>query len=420
MTTMQTQKDAEHFEVIEAGGGRLIKAWKKGVQFDENAIEQLKRTARMPFIYRWVAAMPDTHWGMGATVGSVVATDGAIIPAAVGVDIGCGMLAQKLSVTREELRGVSLSELRASIEKAVPAGRTHDGNRALDRGAWGHIPENVQAEWDTNFAEEFAEILAANPGIKPKNDVNHLGTLGTGNHFIELEEDESGNVWLMLHSGSRGPGNRFGSYFIRLAKEKCKQWFVELEDPDLAFLPYGTPEHDRYLKAVYWAQRFAWSNRLLMLGNILNTLQIARSEDPVSFVHCHHNYVAREKHFGKEVSVTRKGAVRAGRGEFGLIPGSMGAKSYLVIGKGSRDSFESCSHGAGRIMGRKQAEKSISLEDMRSALEGVECAKDESILDEAPQAYKPIDDVIEAERDLVEVVHTFKQFVCVKGGKDID
>ena len=407
-----------NYQFIESGGAP-IKAWITGVPVEENALEQLKRASRLPFV-KGIAVMPDVHIGMGCSIGSVVSTEGAICPSMVGVDIGCGMLAQKLSVTREDLRNVSLPELRASIERAVPAGRTHDGNRALDRGAWGNIPDRVQTEWDSNFADGFADILASNPGIKPQNDINHLGTLGTGNHFIELVEDENGEVWVMLHSGSRGPGNKFGTYFIRLAKEMCKKWFVTLEDPDLAFLPQGTPEYERYLKALYWAQRFAWSNRMLMLGNILGAVQMSPSTDPESFVHCHHNYVTREKHFGKEVSVTRKGAVRAGKDDLGLIPGSMGAKSYMVRGKGNRDSFESCSHGAGRLMGRKQAEKNISLEDMRTALEGVECAKDASVLDEAPQAYKPIDAVLEAERDLVEVVHTFKQFLCVKGGKAVE
>jgi tRNA-splicing ligase RtcB len=408
------------FDVIDAEDGKIIKIWARGVQVEDKAIEQLKKTASLPFIYRWVAAMPDSHWGMGATIGSVVATKGAIIPAAVGVDIGCGMMAVKLNLTLGDLGNIALGTLRAAIEKAVPTGRTNNGDRKSDRGGWQNVPDAVDHIWCRDLSTDFADILEANPGAKPMNDVNHLATLGTGNHFIELVYDETGQLWVMLHSGSRGPGNKFGVYFVKLAKEICKRWFIQLPDPDLAYIPEGTPEYARYMKALHWSMKFAWHNRILMMERIIAGLQqvIPSLDTRDESVHCHHNYAAMEKHYGQEVMVTRKGAVRAQRDELGIIPGSMGTRSYIVRGKGCQDSFQSCSHGAGRAMGRKEALKRFTLEDHIKATEGIECAKDVSVLDETPLAYKDIDSVMAAQTDLVEIVHTFKQLICVKGAGD--
>jgi tRNA-splicing ligase RtcB len=410
-----------NYEIIQSPKG-IIKAWIRGVPVEESAIKQLQNVAQMPFIYKWPAAMPDVHWGMGATIGTVLPMKGAIIPSAVGVDIGCGMMAQPLKLLRDDLNFIPLEKIRAIIEKAVPAGRTHDGNRRLDRGGWGKIPQTVQAVWDLRLAQVFNEILEDNPGIKPKNDSNHLATLGTGNHFIELSYDEKGRLWIVLHSGSRGPGNRFGVYFIKLAKELCKKWFIDLPDPDLAYFPESTPEFDRYWKALCWSLKFAELNRELMMENILIALEevFPGLELAGNAIKCHHNYAARERHFGENIIVTRKGAVRAEVGDMGIIPGSMGARSYIVSGLGNRDSFNSCSHGAGRLMGRKEALRRFTVEDHVKATEGIECAKDASVLDETPGAYKDIDVVMAAQTDLVETVHILKQLVCVKGGKEVE
>jgi len=411
-----------NYEVIQSPKG-IIKAWIRGVPVEESAIKQLQNVAQMPFIYKWPAAMPDVHWGMGATIGTVLPMKGAIIPSAVGVDIGCGMMAQRLNLTMQYLAEmVPMGAVRAAIEKAVPAGRTHDGDRRLDRGGWGKIPTDIAIAWDKDLEDVFHEILKENPGIAPKNDANHLGTLGTGNHFIEICFDENCQIWIVLHSGSRGPGNRFGMYFTRLAKELCKKWFISLPDPDLAYLPEHTPEFDRYWKAMCWSLKFAELNRDLMMANIVNALTellpgLHTIENPIK---CHHNYAARERHFGENIIVTRKGAVRAEVGDMGIIPGSMGARSYIVSGLGNRDSFNSCSHGAGRLMGRKEALKRFTVEDHVKATEGIECAKDSSVLDETPGAYKDIDVVMAAQTDLVETVHILKQLVCVKGGKEVE
>jgi tRNA-splicing ligase RtcB len=415
-----------NFEVIDAGDGKFVKSWTRGGLLDERAKKQLIETAQMPFIYRWLCAMPDTHWGMGATVGSVLPTSGAIIPSAVGVDIGCGMIAVRSNLTyqafMECLGDFPLSRLRHSLEKAVPAGRSHNGDRTRDVGSWGNVPTVVMNAWKSGLEDKFNLILDQNKGIKPQNDVNHLGTLGTGNHFIELERDENDYVWIMIHSGSRGIGSRFGSHFMRQAKDWCNRWFVKLPNPDLAYLVEGTQEFNNYLKAVNFCQRFAWISRELMLKAVaeeIHNLLPSSFELTDERVHCHHNYVVKEKHFGKDVWVTRKGAVRAGEGDYGLIPGSMGAKSFVVKGKGSKDSFESCSHGAGRLMGRNEAKKQISMEQHKRSLAGIECDADGSTLDESPAAYKPIELVMEAQKDLVEVVHTFSQFLCIKGGEDV-
>jgi tRNA-splicing ligase RtcB len=405
-----------NYEVIQTANGGLIKAWKKGVPFEDQAIEQLKKVASLPFIHHHVAAMPDAHWGMGTTVGTVLPTVGAIVPAAVGVDIGCGMMAVHTGLPREAF--ADLPGIRTAIEQAVPHGRTHNGGPG-DCGAWGNTPQAVQLVWETEFAEEYEQVCSQHPGARARNTFNHLGTLGTGNHFLELAADEQGGVWIVLHSGSRGMGNKIGDYFTRTAQDLCERWFVPLPDRNLAYLPQGTPEFTAYVKAVKLAQRFAWRNRELMLQQIVEALRSAGHEvQPGETVHCHHNYIAWERHFGENVMVTRKGAVRAQEGDLGIIPGSMGARTYIVRGLGNRDSFCTCSHGAGRAMGRKEAMRRFTLADHVAATQGVECAKDESVLDETPLAYKDIEAVMAAQSDLVEPVYRLKQFVCVKGGME--
>jgi tRNA-splicing ligase RtcB len=403
------------FDVIDAGNGHFIKAWKRGVPFEDKAVEQLKNSARLPFVYKYVAAMPDTHWGMGATVGSVLPTKGAIVPAAVGVDIGCGMCAVRTNLRRTHV--VDAAAVRAAIESVVPCGRTDNGGME-DIGAWKNdgVPVQIQAQWDEEFDSGYWQLVERHPGMESRNLARHLGTLGTGNHFIEMCSDEDDVVWLVLHSGSRGMGNKIGSYFTRLAKEQCAKWFVSLSDPDLAYLPQGTPEFNDYMKALALAQKFAWVNREIMVKNILEALStILPGISELDRVHCHHNYMALESHWGQSIFVTRKGAVRAREGDMGIIPGSMGARTYIVRGLGSKDSFHSCSHGAGRAMGREEAKRRFTIADHIAATEGVECCKGTEVIDETPGAYKPIDAVMAAQADLVEPIHILKQFVCVKG-----
>jgi tRNA-splicing ligase RtcB len=404
------------FEVIATESGNIIKAWKQGVPFEEQAIEQLKKTASLPFIFKHVAAMPDCHLGIGATIGTVLPTLGAVVPAAVGVDIGCGMMAKHTNLKKVDFT-VDLRMLRAAIETAVPCGRTNNGGQG-DRGAWGTIPTNVQRLWNEKFANEYDVITMIDPGARARNDVNQLGTLGSGNHFIELSEDENGDVWIVLHSGSRGLGNKIGTYFTSVAQKLCEKFFIALPDKDLAYLPVDTQEFRNYKRAVELAQRFAWENRLVMMDNIEQTLVAAGlPHSTIETVHCHHNYIAWERHFGKDITVTRKGAVRAQLGDLGIIPGSMGAKSFIVRGLGNRESFCTCSHGAGRTMGRREAERRFTVDQHAIATAGIECDKTASTLDETPAAYKSIDAVMAAQSDLVEIVHTLKQFVNVKGQK---
>ena len=402
------------FEYIETGGSP-IKAWTRGVPIEDAARQQIENVARLPFIHMHVAIMPDVHWGMGATVGSVIPTVGAIIPAAVGVDIGCGMAAVRTNIAAPELPD-NLGALRAAIEAAVPHGRTDHGGRN-DEGAWpGDPPAAVAAGWD-RLKDSYAQILEQHPKASHPRALGHLGTLGTGNHFVELCLDEVDRLWVMLHSGSRGPGNKLGTYFIGLAKKEMRRWFVNLPDQDLAYLPEGTDHFAAYVRAVGWAQGYARLNRELMMEAVLDVLRrsfphLATDETAVN---CHHNYVVKERHFGKDVWLTRKGAVRAGAGELGIIPGSMGAKSFIVRGKGNADSFETCSHGAGRAMSRSEAKRRFTLADHARATAHVECRKDEGVIDETPGAYKDIDAVMAAQADLVEIVHTLRQIVCVKG-----
>ena len=411
---MQTQRD---YEVLtNEAGGVPIKAWTVGVPFEDEAKKQLRAMATLPFVHKWVAAMPDVHRGFGATVGSVVATAGAVIPAAVGVDIGCGMIAVRTTLRAEQLPD-SLAGVRSAIERTVPHGRTDNGGRN-DKGAWREAPIAHQEAW-ARLKPGYDAILEKHPRLGRGPDLGHLGTLGTGNHFIEVCLDEAGHVWLMLHSGSRGVGNRIGSHFIELAKEEMSRFFIHLPEKDLAYLPEGTVHFQDYLHAVSWAQDYAATNRDLMMRSAVEALQASGELPEFSLtdaaVNCHHNYVSREHHYGKNVLVTRKGAVRAREGDLGIIPGSMGARSYIVRGKGNPESFHSCSHGAGRVMSREAAKRHFSLEDHARATAGIECRKDADVIDETPGAYKSIDAVMAAQAGLVDIVHTLRQVVCVKG-----
>jgi tRNA-splicing ligase RtcB len=408
---------------VEMQGSRPIKLWTTSAQgevpVEAEALAQLRNIARLPFVFRHVAAMPDVHLGIGATVGSVIATRGAIVPAAVGVDIGCGMEAVRTAVTARELPD-SLAAVRSAIEAAVPHGRTHQGGPG-DRGAWGEPPGAVASVWRRLGRDERYQRLVER---HPKVDRNaapdkHLGTLGTGNHFIELCLDEDGRVWVMLHSGSRGIGNRIGTYFIERAKRELARSGQTLPDTDLAWLAESSPLFDDYVAAVGWAQDYAAANRAKILRATVAAIEqslgrplAAGDEEAIS---CHHNYVARERHFGEDVLVTRKGAVNASAGRLGIIPGSMGQRSYIVRGRGNPESFESCSHGAGRAMSRGAAKRRFTLADLQAQTEGVECRKDAGVLDEIPGAYKDLDLVMAAQADLVEVVHTLRAVLTVKG-----
>jgi len=405
----------KNYQLIETSGAQ-IKAWVKGVPFEPYAESQLRNTALLPVVYKWIAAMPDVHGGIGATVGSVIPTHKAIIPAAVGVDIGCGMMAVQTSMKASQLPD-NLKGVRDAIEQAVPHGRTSSRTK-LDCGSWHDLPTRVEQSW-LSLADGFTNICDKHPEIAKSNNIHHLGTLGTGNHFIEVCLDEADRVWFMLHSGSRGVGNRIGSYFIRKAKEDMGVHIKNLPDKNLAYLSEGTRHFDDYVEAVSWAQSFAATNREVMMANLIEALRKFRKlpdfETHITAVNCHHNYVARETHYDNDVWVTRKGAVRAGLGELGIIPGSMGTRSYIVRGKGNPESFSSCSHGAGRKMSRTEAKKRFTLEDQIRATRGVECRKDRDVIDEIPMAYKSIEKVMEAQKDLVDIVHTLRQVVCVKG-----
>ncbi|MGH8727464.1 MAG: RtcB family protein [Burkholderiales bacterium] len=377
---------------------------------EPEALRQLANIAELPIVHHHVAAMPDVHLGIGATVGSVIATRRAIIPAAVGVDIGCGMIATRLSLHAEDLDERSLKKAFDQIVRDVPVGREqHREDRALTDTA---LP--FEAGLDT-LTEKHPQLLKAFG--KSSNWVLQMGTLGGGNHFIELCLDEENRVWVMLHSGSRGIGNTIGCYFIELARREMERSDVHLPDRDLAYLSEGVQHFNDYIKAVGWAQEYAAANRQSMMQLVLAA--IARHLPPFAIeteaVNCHHNYVEREHHFGEDVWVTRKGAIRARKDELGIIPGSMGAKSYIVRGRGNPESFCSSAHGAGRQMSRKAARKKFSREDLAEQTRGVICRKDKSVLDEIPGAYKDIDEVMRNQNDLTEVVHTLKQVVCVKG-----
>lgn len=401
------------YQLLEVANGKPIKMWTQGVPVEEDAREQLMNTARMPFIFHHMAVMPDVHLGKGSTIGSVIPTQGAIIPAAVGVDIGCGMMAVCTTLTAADLPD-NLHGLRCAIEAAVPHGRT---SGARDQGAWYTTPATVDAVW-AGLHEGFKRITEKHPRLLKTNNHKHLGTLGTGNHFIEICLDEADRVWFMLHSGSRGVGNAIGTHFIGLAQKDMQQHIANLPHRDLAYLVEGSQHFEGYVEAVGWAQDFARRNRLVMMQNVIEAVrQIVTKpfEASIEAVNCHHNYVQRETHFGANIFVTRKGAVSAKKGELGIIPGSMGAKSFIVRGLGNEESFCSCSHGAGRTMSRTKAKKLFTVADQERATAHVECRKDAEVIDEIPMAYKDIDAVMHAQRELVEIVHTLRQVVCVKG-----
>lgn len=397
-------------------GGAPVKIWCGDVE--ETALQQLHNMASLPFIHKHIAAMPDCHWGMGSTVGSVIPTIKAIVPAAVGVDIGCGMAASKLCIRPDQLPD-NLSGIRSAIEAAIPHGRTDNGG-ANDRGAWGSPP----------YAEEYGNLSADSRLVAvierhPKavtrehQALKQLGTLGTGNHFVELCLDKDNGVWLMLHSGSRGIGNRLGTYFIDKAKEEMNRWHINLADADLAYLPDSSPLFQDYWKAVSWAQDYAMANRTLMMRAAIKALSVELGLMGIAAtdhaVNCHHNYVAIENHYGQNVYVTRKGAVRARTGDMGIIPGSMGARSFIVRGLGNPESFCSCSHGAGRKMSRGAARKAFTVADLEAQTAGIECRKDAEVIDEIPGAYKDIQTVMDNQSDLVEIVAELRQVLCVKG-----
>ena len=377
---------------------------------EAGARQQLVNLSQLPIIHHHVAAMPDVHAGIGSTVGAVIATHRAIIPAAVGVDIGCGMIAMRASLTGNDLDEQRLKRVFDQISRDVPVGREqHKEARALTDAA-------------KPFGRELRRILDRHPQLEKRfprtqNWVFQMGTLGGGNHFIELCLDEANHVWVMLHSGSRGIGNAIGTYFIELARRDAERQQIALPDRDLAYFREGAEHFDDYVEAVGWAQRYAAANRRAMADLVLAAMRrhLPAFEVTTEAVNCHHNYVERERHYGADVWVTRKGAIRARQGDLGIIPGSMGARSYIVRGKGSEESFQSCAHGAGRRMSRTQARKTFTPRDLVEQTEGVVCRKDRGVVDEIPGAYKPIDEVMANQSDLVEVVHTLKQVVCVKG-----
>jgi tRNA-splicing ligase RtcB len=405
----------QNYDITQPEGGVPIKMWTRGVPVEDGARQQLANAARLPVVFKHIAAMPDVHVGIGATVGSVIPTLRAIIPAAVGVDIGCGMMACKTTLQANDLPD-NLAPLRAAIERSVPHGASPRG-RGRDQGSWENPPDMVDQAWAT-LAGEFDALCALHPRLANTNNRKHLGTLGSGNHFIEVCLDESGSVWFMLHCGSRGVGNAIGTHFIALAKKDAELHQRNLPDEDLAYFEEGAQYFGDYVRAVGWAQKFAARNREVMMANLITTVRkvIAKPfTSHIEAVNCHHNYVQQERHFGEDVFVTRKGAVSAKRGELGIIPGSMGARSFIVRGLGNAESFESCSHGAGRVMSRTKAKQLFTVDDQIRATEGVECRKDQNVIDEIPMAYKDIDAVMAAQQDLVEIVHTLKQVVCVKG-----
>lgn len=381
------------------------------VDIEDQALQQIKNISRLPFIASsGVAVMPDAHMGKGATVGSVIPTISAVIPSAVGVDIGCGMNAVRISLKGSQLPD-SLKSIRDAIEAAVPLGSAGHKTEKILPGMTEIQRQAVEGALWGSVNSVSREALCKKAGTQ-------LGSLGSGNHFIELCIDENDNVWVMLHSGSRGIGNMIGSYYIEKAKRKMEMFHISLPDGDLAYLPEGDDDFEMYVEAVNWAQEYALENRKVMMQAVL---QVLRDNIKVDFhvtseaINCHHNYIAKENHFGKNMWITRKGAIRAREGDLGIIPGSMGQRSYIVRGKGHPQSYCSCSHGAGRKMSRAEAKRTFSIQDLISQTDGVECRKDADVLDEIPGAYKSIDAVMTLQQDLIEVVHTLKAVLCVKG-----
>lgn len=387
--------------VTQEPGARPVKIWTDDVE--PAAMQQLRNIARLPFVHsHGVVAMPDVHYGIGTTVGCVVASERAIVPAAVGVDIGCGMNAVRTSLKAKDLPD-SLAALRHSIERGVPL------------GAGGQTRGQKWA--NPTLAERLLAITVKHPVIAKNQAPGQIGSLGSGNHFIEVCLDENQDVWVMLHSGSRGVGNLIGRYFIERAKKVMERYYITLPDANLAYFAEDTDDFRDYVEAVHWAQDYALENRQAMMAVVLRALRHAVKPFDVTHeaINCHHNYVERESHFGRNVWVTRKGAIRARAGDLGIIPGSMGQRSYIVRGKGNANSYHSCAHGAGRRMSRTAARKAFTIADLEAQTAGVECRKDGTVLDEIPGAYKDVDVVMANQRDLVEVVHTLKQALCVKG-----
>ena len=386
--------------------GPNVLSWLPAEQIEDSAMQQIENISGMPFIFRHVAVMPDCHFGMGATVGSVIPTHRAIIPAAVGVDIGCGMIAVKTPLQRADLPD-DLSDIRKAVEHQVPLSAGHY-NRSIKKTAKPRI-EQLEAKAAELERLEFYNKIG-------KNWRKQLGSLGSGNHFIEIVLDEDGYAWAFLHSGSRGIGNRIATHHIGIAKKLMEKWYINLPDPDLAYLVQDTPEFDAYIADLEWAQEFALLNRAEMMERIIRILQYRCGDfEEVERIQCHHNFTKREHHFGQNILVSRKGAIEAREGQLGLIPGSMGTRSYVVRGKGNAASFNTAPHGAGRRMSRGQARKAFTMDDFDRAMVGIEVNRSEAFLDELPGAYKDVDLVMEQSADLVEVVHTFRQIVNVKG-----
>lgn len=377
---------------------------------DDNTIQQLLNVSTLPFIHHHIAAMPDAHLGKGATVGSVIATKKAIIPAAVGVDLGCGMVAVRLSLNANDIDEKILKNIFNQITRDIPVGKGQ------------HKSKDILAKSVAPFENGIANILNKHPKLTQLSSNfdkwrNQMGTLGGGNHFIEVCLDENNQLWLMLHSGSRGVGNHIASYFIELAQQDMQRNNIHLPDKDLAYLQEGSIYFDDYFEAITWAQEYAMENRQAMLNLTLNALKRYLPDFTITseVVNCHHNYVAKEFHYGEEVYITRKGAIKADKNDLGIIPGSMGNKSYIVKGKGNPESFNSSAHGAGRKMSRTAAKKTFTIDDMKSQTEGIICRKDVGVIDEIPAAYKNIDEVMENQNDLTETLHTLKQILCIKG-----
>jgi len=399
-------------QVLHEEGSRPIKIWTEDVE--DAALTQLKNIARLPFIHsNGVSAMPDVHMGKGASVGTVIATDKAIIPSAVGVDIGCGMNAVRLSLKASDLPE-NLKPIRNQIERDVPLGA---GGKVSELNLDSY--SNVFTIKNQSTSLKLADLLFNGKIDKLfEKSAYQLGTLGSGNHFIEICVDENQDVWVMLHSGSRGIGNLIGSYFIEKAKRNMEKYFISLPDADLAYLPEETEDFNDYVEAVGWAQNYAFENRALMMQVVIKAIKRHIAKEftiTKEAINCHHNYVERENHFGRNLWVTRKGAIRAREGDLGIIPGSMGQKSYIVRGKGELQSYCSCSHGAGRKMSRNQAKKQFTVEDLKAQTLGVECSKTDAVLDEIPSSYKDLDVVMANQVDLIEVVHTLKAVLNVKG-----
>jgi len=393
-----------------------VKVWTDTVE--EQSKEQMQQTAQMDFIHKWIALMPDVHKGIGCSVGAVVPTKKAIIPATVGVDIGCGMMAAKLNLKAKDLPD-NLFDIRHSIEREIPLGpggeyqisSTSDFDRRF------HYYEYINNDEMAKLSRNFDYLTNLNEFVLKKNWAKQLGTLGSGNHFIEICLDENQDVWIMLHSGSRGIGNMIARQYIELAKEDMRKYYVNLPNESLAYLPEGTEHFDEYIAALLWAQNYASINRRMMMAGVMHNMKhyFPQVEVVEQMINCHHNYAEKEHHYGENVWVTRKGAIRAREGDFGIIPGSMGDKSYIVKGKGNAESFHSCSHGAGRTMSRTKAKEKFTVDDLKEQTKGVECSKGENVIDEIPGAYKDIDTVMDHQKDLVSIVHTLKQVVCVKG-----